>query len=248
MLLALDFDGTLAPIVEQPHMAAIPGSTLTLLRALAEKPGWRVAIVTGRAVADVKRRVGLDGLVYCGNHGLEMEWDKEMWRARGAERARPVIQQCKEVLAPALAGLPGIVLEDKGLTISVHYRQAPLEDKQRCLRLCSEALGPFLAGRQIVVSHGKEVLEVQPNLRWDKGECLRRLAKLVFARATAPGLCVFLGDDVFDEPAFRAIREMDGLGILVGGENPSSAATFFLPSPREVEAFLARLVDIPASR
>lgn len=243
VLLALDFDGTLAPIVEDPDKAALPGSTAALLKELAQKPGYRVAIVTGRALADVKRRIGIDDLTYCGNHGLEIEMEGRRWQAPGVEETSGAMREAAQVLGKKLKSLHGVVLENKGLSISVHYRQAPEEVKHACLHLCSQALEPFIAMGQVNVVQGKEVLELQPALPWDKGACLRYLAKLSFAAASGPGVCIFLGDDTFDEPAFRAVRDMGGIGIVVG-ERANSAAAFFLPTVTSVEIFLRRLASI----
>jgi trehalose-phosphatase len=93
------------------------------------------------------------------------------------------------------------------------------------------------------VAQGKAVLEVLPALPWDKGLCLQHLAKLTLSGDDGPGLCVFLGDDTFDEPAFRAVRQMSGVGIVIE-ENAHSAAHFFLPSTASVETFLERLVKV----
>lgn len=141
----------------------------------------------------------------------------------------------------------GVVLENKALSISVHYRQAPLEVKQTCLRLCGQALEPFISMSQLKVVQGKEVLEVLPALPWDKGVCLRHLAELGLPGTPGPGVCVFLGDDTGDEPAIRAVLDLGGIGIVVG-EKANSAATFFLPSVSSVEIFLQRLVSISHTR
>ncbi|MDO8530951.1 MAG: trehalose-phosphatase [Dehalococcoidia bacterium] len=247
VLLALDFDGTLAPIVEDPTQAAIPPRTLALLRALAERPDYRIAIVSGRALTDVRRRVEIPRAIYGGNHGLEVEIEGRLWMAPGAEEASGAVQEAGKALGEKLKRLHGVVLENKGISISVHYRQAPVGVKQTCLRLCGQALDPFVAMRKVNVLQGKEVVEVQPALPWDKGACLRHLAKLSLSGDYGPGVCIFLGDDTFDEPAFRAVRDMGGIGIFIG-EKADSAAAFFLPSTTSVEIFLRRLVSISRKR
>ncbi|MEK7281657.1 MAG: trehalose-phosphatase, partial [Chloroflexota bacterium] len=138
VLLALDFDGTLAPIVEYPDKAALPSSTASLLKALAEKPGYHVAIVTGRALSDVKRRIRIGGLIYCGNHGLEADIEGRQWKPPGVEEARGAIEEAWKALDKKLKDLQGVMLEDKGLSFSVHYRLAPAEVKQTCLRVCGQ--------------------------------------------------------------------------------------------------------------
>jgi len=247
VLLALDFDGTLAPIVEDPDQAVMSPRTHALLSALVEKSNYRIAIVSGRALADVKRRIGIAGLIYCGNYGLEVEIEGRLWTPPGVEAASDAIQEAGKALAEKLGSLHSVVLENKGLSISVHYRLAPADVQQTCLRLCGKALTPFVARRKVKVVQGKEVLEVQPALPWDKGACLQHLAKLTFSGDHRPGVCVFLGDDTFDEPAFRAVRDIGGIGIVIG-EKANSAATFFLPSVSSVESFLLRLVSTSHTR
>ncbi len=247
VLLALDFDGTLASIVEHPDKATLPGSTAAILKVLAQKPGYKVAVVSGRAVANVKGRIGIEGLIYCGNHGLEVEIEGRLWMAPGAESASEAVQEAWKALDEKLGALHGVVLENKGLSISVHYRQAPAEIKQTCLRLCGQVLEPLVAMHKVNMVNGKEVLEVQPALPWDKGACLRYLAKLSFSTDLQPGVCVFLGDDTFDEPAFRAVSDMGGIGIVIG-EKADTAAAFHLPSTTSVEIFLSRLVSISHNR
>lgn len=243
VLLALDFDGTLAPIVEAPDQAALPDSTSGVLRKLVRKPGYRVAILTGRALADIKRRTPVEGLVLCGNHGLEIEIEGRRWTTPGADEASLAVQEAGKALEQALASLPGVVLEDKGLSLSAHYRRASPEIKETCLRWCEQVLAPFVRAGKVKVIGGKEVLEVQPALPWDKGTCLRRLAGLTLSGARQQGACLFVGDDTFDEPAFRAVRELEGIGVVVG-EKAGSAAEFFLPSIAGVEIFLRRLVGV----
>jgi trehalose-phosphatase len=97
------------------------------------------------------------------------------------------------------------------------------------------------------VAQGKAVLEVLPALPWDKGLCLQHLAKLTLSGDDGLGICVFLGDDIFDEPAFRAVRQMNGIGIIID-EKAQSAASFFLPSTTSLETFLKRLVSISHTR
>ena len=247
VLLGLDFDGTLAPIVEHPDQATLPGPIAALLKTLALKPGYRVAIVTGRELADVKRRIGIDGLIYCGNYGLEVEIAGRLWTVPGVKEASVAVQEAGKALDEKLGALHGVFLENKGFSISVHFRQAPVEIKQTCQRLCGQALEPFVSMGQLKVLQGKEVLEVQPALPWDKGACLRHLAELGFPGTPGPGVCVFLGDDTADEPAFRAVLDMRGIGIVIG-EKADSAAHFFLPSATSVEIFLNRLVSIPHNR
>jgi trehalose 6-phosphate phosphatase len=119
----LDFDGTLAPIVERPEIAAITADVRNVIERLAAQPGAEVAIVSGRALEDVRARVAIDGIVYAGNHGMEIE-GPGIWRMHpDAAAARPLLERVIESAAPAIASIEGATLEDKGLTLSIHYRR-----------------------------------------------------------------------------------------------------------------------------
>ena len=248
VLVALDFDGVLAPIVEQPETAAASPSTLALVETLALKPGYGIAVISGRALDDARQRVGIygRGVSYCGNHGLEMELEGHRWRAPGAEEAARALEEAWDVLSRAVRSLPGVMLENKSLSISVHYRNALPAVKQSCLRLSLMALGTLIAKGEVKAIKGKEVLEIQLALPWDKGKCLSYLANLGMGNDGQP-LCVFLGDDVFDEPAFQAARSLGGLAIFVGERRSNSAAEFYLPAPGDVETFLQRLVNLQST-
>lgn len=232
LVLLLDFDGTLAPIVSRPELAAIPERTRAALDRLLARPGVDAAVVSGRGMADARERAGIPGIAYAGNHGMEIEGPGVHRVHPEARAARPELEAAAASAARALEAVPGAFVEDKGLTLSVHYRLAPA-DRVAEVR---EAVHGAVVGRPgLRVTEGKMVLEVRPRVEWDKGRAVDFLLDHLRPPAGAPVL--YLGDDTTDEDAFRALRDRGGAGegIVVAEAPPErTAARAWLRSPGEV--------------
>ena len=186
--LLLDVDGALAPIVPRPEEARVPDDTRQELRRLHSRYAL-VACISGRAGDDARRVVGVPELVYVGNHGLELDPRADEWRTR---------------LAELLAGVKWPWLEDKGLSASFHYRNAPDE---RAAHAELEELAERARRAGFVARFGRKVLEVLPPLEANKGTAVRQLlADAGLQRA------LVAGDDTTDLDAFRAL---DGLELAV---------------------------------
>lgn len=243
LFLALDFDGTLAPIVPDPAAATLPAAARAALLQLAERPDTDLAVISGRALEDLRPRVAIPGLYYAGNHGLEIEGPGVQELHQEASSARPRIAACADSLRRDLAGLKGAILEDKGLTLSVHYRQAP--DQVTATRIREVVLRSCAGRPGLRLTEGKLVMEVRPDVDWDKGRAVRFLLETLEAATPAAGPALFIGDDRTDEDAFRALQQR-GDGVIVSpAPPPDTAATAYLRSPAEVVAFL-RLLASPA--
>lgn len=244
LILLLDFDGTLAPIVDRPELAAIPDRTRRALERLMAMDGVTVAVVSGRGLADVRERAGVPGIAYAGNHGMEIEGAGLHRIHPQAAAARPELEAVAADIEPALEGIDGAFLEDKGLTLSIHYRLAP-EHAEEVREIVLQAAG----GRPgLEVTHGKMVLEVRPRVEWHKGRAVLFLLEQMRPPQDAPVL--YLGDDRTDEDAFRALHAWSPAaeGILVA-EPPSadSAASWSLRDPAEVGALFQALADAAAA-
>jgi trehalose 6-phosphate phosphatase len=244
LVLLLDFDGTLAPIVERPERAAIPPATRAALDRLRALPGVEAAVVSGRGLADARARAKLGEIAYAGNHGMEIEGPGVERLHPGAAAARPLLERAAARIEAGLAGIEGAFLEDKGLTLSVHFRLAP-EREEDVRRVVEEAAG---GEPRLKVTRGKMVLEVRPRVEWDKGRAVLFLLEHLRPPAGAPVL--YLGDDATDEDAFRALSgwRAEGEGVLVAEEPPpaGSAARSFVRSPEEVGALFGALADAGA--
>ena len=237
LLLCLDYDGTLAPIVPDPADAQIPGETRALLEELTSQPGVTVAVLSGRAAADLQTRVGLNiilaGGILAGNHGLEIIEGKIYWRHPMAAEWQPVLHEMCSELVALVGEIPGALDEDKGLTASVHYRNVASAD----VPLISEILNTIVAPHDdgFFVRNGEEVFEILPEVGWDKGSAVVRiLQRLREKRSGEIGLC-YIGDDTTDECAFRQLP--GAITVRVGRTCPT-AARFRVRSPAHVARFL----------
>ncbi len=238
LLLGLDFDGTLAPLARSPQRARMGEGIRSLLRRLALRPRVRVAVVSGRALDDVKAKVGLSRIYYVGNHGLEIEGPGVRWthpRAKGVSRS---MQRAAVSIERLLRDFPGSFLENKHYTLSVHYRELSSRCSVRelrrrlmaALRSCREPLR---------LARGNKVWELRPRFRWDKGSAMVELQRRL------PGRClkVFVGDDRTDEEAFNTLGARAVTVRIAGsGGDPGSAALFGLRSQAEIEPFLATIL------
>ncbi len=241
-LFCFDYDGTLTPIVASPELALLSESTREALDSLNRTPNFTVAIVSGRALAEIKEMVGLEGLIYVGNHGLELAGPGIDYLNPAARAARPFIEEAAVLLDKKLADFPGVRVEDKGLSLSVHYRRADEEDVPRIKDLVHGVLDHFLSSGKLKLSSGKKVIEVRPPVGWDKGKIVVWLIGEIAAREKTDSLLtVYFGDDRTDEDAFRTLSGR-GITVRVGEEKADSLAEYSASGVEEVNWFLEKLI------
>ena len=246
--LFVDIDGTLAPIQPRPDLAAVPPDVCDSLETIAQR--MSVAVLTGRSAADGRRMVGSDSLLYVGNHGMEwMEGNRE-WVAPEAEAPYTSdIRALASELAARFADYDGIIVEDKGPTLSVHYRMTADPGNARA------AVLDFLAARGrtegLRVSEGKRVVEVRPPVDLSKGTAL---ARIVQERGLASAIA--LGDDMTDVDMLLSIRALTASGDLRAGitiavcgvETPPAlveSADYAVSGPEGAARFLRWLAERP---
>lgn len=215
LLVACDFDGTLAPLAPDPDGAALPSATHEVLRQLVAAPGVHLAIISGRALVDVRTRVLMPKVCFAGNHGLEMAGHGLDGAKAQAKALAPRLALLAEVIARRLADLPGLLVENKALSVAVHYRQVEVS---RWAEVVHAVRSLTAADPSFRVQSGHRVVEVLPAIGWDKGEALKQIA----GRLGIPRSAVFyVGDDTTDEDAFRAVP--NGTTVSVGASRPSAA-------------------------
>ncbi len=241
--LVCDMDGTLAPIVERPVEAAITPRNRELLNALVQELPL-VAVVSGRGAAALQDFVGIPGVVYAGNHGLERWLDGEVRPAPGVAEHRPHLQQALDVLQELVE--EGIELEDKGATLSLHYRRHadPDDFAQRLAPTFAEIADRY----GLTLGGGRRVFEFRPPLAVDKGTALRDLIA-----EHDLGAALFIGDDITDIAALemaRSLREAGacaawGAAVQSAGAPAEVAATadFSVSEVAGVEDLLAWLLS-----
>lgn len=225
--LLLDFDGTLTPIVHHPDEVQVPESTLRSLRRLARHPKVTLAVVSGRRAADVRQYIRIPRIRYMGLHG----WERG---GRRLVKSPPLIRRLKRRLRSRLTSLKGIWVQDKILSLVVHYRRAPQEEVRRARAQVRQAVEP--EGSHLRLMQGKKVWEILPREVKGKGAAVRAL----LGRMPEGTLAIYLGDDTTDESAFAALP--DGLTVRVGIPRRTEARSA-LRNPREVGEFLRRLED-----
>jgi trehalose-phosphatase len=232
--LFLDYDGTLTPIVNDPAAAWLSEDMRTTLQGLAER--FTVAVISGRSLADLRTRVGLDELVYAGSHGFEMLGPGLDETAAGAEDYLPALDAAERELRQQLAGIAGHIVERKPFDVSVHYRSVPEDEIERVERCVNEVVSRQPRLRK---GHGRKVFQLQPAIDWHKGRAvLRLLGRLGLDDGGA--VPVYIGDDRTDEDVFRELAGR-GIGIAVRGRTGTTAAEYTLEDPADVGRFLERL-------
>lgn len=238
LALFLDFDGTLVPFHSDPAQVSLPADARGILTRLVRRPNTLVTIVSGRAVEDLGSRIGLDGIVYAGNHGLEISRPDHTWVLPEAELARPAIEACGRRLERRLRGIPGAWLQNKGLTLTVHYRHTPAAFVERVRDVVFEETGQA-PERRIAVYLGAYAFEVRPDARWDKGAAVRRILIETFGDAWATEVqAVYIGDDWADEDAFLALPE-SAITIKVGRQPPQTSARYRVAGIEDVHRLLS---------
>ena len=233
-----DFDGTLTPIFDDPRDTLLDPKIRDVLAVLVEKLDL-VAVVSGRGVGFLRGVVGLGGVTYVGNHGMEVLGAGRLEPEANAEVDRGLLGEVQRVVEGLAIG--GLYVEDKGLNVAVHYRNAPAPAKARGAVL--NIMRSIVETRDLAIKEGKMVVEVGPTAEVNKGTAVDRLA-------WGAGLtgAIVLGDDVTDCDAFDAVHDT-GLGrgfrgaavAVVDGETPKAVlqkADYRLEGRGEVEEFL----------
>lgn len=239
-MLLSDFDGTVTPIVERPELAYLPERTKRLLQDLARRQRYTVGIISGRALGDLRDRVGLKRVLYAGNYGLEIEGPWFSFRNPVAEESTSLLHDLCQQLSLALGTIKGVIVENKVLTLSVHYRLVAESQSDQVRSIFEQVTRTARMRGEIQVTCGKKVYEVTPAIDWDKG----KVVDLLFQKKREEEekvLPLFLGDDLSDEEGFKAIDKYDGIAIFIGEGGGQSGAHYFLRSPAEVNEFLERL-------
>ena len=227
-LFVFDYDGTLTPLAAFPHEAKLGSETRKLLTALARSRP--VAVITGRSVADIRALLsGIPNLDLIGNHGAEYPGhDPNLYTAMVAE--------WHQLLAERLHAIPGLFIEDKRYSLSVHYRHCT---DHRAAQAAVERLAPLLPGVRIVPGH--KVLNLVPKEGMHKGDAL--LAHLLRRGLTH---AIFIGDDYTDEDVFITGRGNMILSVRVGYSERSSAA-YYLQDQSEIDALFRLLLTLTTS-
>ena len=231
----LDYDGTLTPIVSHPEDAILHDGMRERLLDLAGQ--CTVAAVSGRGLEAVKGFIGIDDLCYAGSHGFEIEGPGGL-KEENEEAAGflSVLDEAERSLEEQLAGIPGSQVERKKFSIATHYRNVKEEQVGSVGEIVDRLARQYPTLRK---SEGKKVYELQPDIDWHKGKAIEWLLEAL--DLNRPNVVPFyIGDDVTDEDAFEAL-ENRGITVVVGEGSRLTKAKYSLKTTDEVGDFLSRL-------
>lgn len=238
IFLMSDYDGTLTPIVDRPKNAELSDGMKKRLVQLANF--CPVGIISGRSLEDLKSRVGIESIYYSGNHGYEISGPGIDFVKDEGKQAKSAIKDICEKVRERSSSTEGVIVEDKGVTASIHYRLVSEDDLPEVERIIEEEAGPYRSKEIVEIYRGKKVFDIRPGGEWDKGKAVSYLRATEFGEEALP---VYLGDDVTDEDVFFTLKDR-GLGILVSDEERESDADFRLNGVDEVKVFLGKLVKL----
>ena len=237
IFVALDYDGTLTPIVDRPEDAVISLSMRQKVKELAAV--CTLVIISGRDLKDVRELVGIDSLIYAGSHGFDISGPEGVDISfRQGDDLLPVLDTAEKQLRASLDGISGSAVERKKYSIAVHYRLVAESDITRVETIVDTTLADH---KSLVKGSGKKVFELRPDIDWDKGKALLWIIDALGfeLNKTVP---VYIGDDTTDEDAFAVIG-WNGIGIVVseGKIDDMTSARYSLANTEEVGSFLQKL-------
>ncbi|XP_073140997.1 probable trehalose-phosphate phosphatase D isoform X2 [Henckelia pumila] len=244
----LDYDGTLSPIVEDPDRAFMTDEMRDAVKDVAKF--FPTAIVSGRSRAKVFSFVRLSELYYAGSHGMDIRGptkghkqgrENQTVICQPAREFLPTINDVYKTLIEKLKHIPGAKVENNIFCLSVHYRC--VEEKN--WGDLSDQVKSILKGyQQLRITQGRKVIEIRPTIKWDKGNALEFLLESLGYAESNDIFPIYIGDDRTDEDAFKVLRRKgQGLGILVSNAPKETCASYSLKEPSEVMDFLTRLVE-----
>ncbi len=235
----LDYDGTLTPIVDRPEQAVLSEAMRTTLRRLAA--ACPTTVVSGRGREEVASLVGIEAINYAGSHGFDISGPRAggELRLEMAEDVVPQVAAAARQIRERTASIDGVLVEDKRFAVAVHYRLVDPDRVSEVERAVDEALEERPGLKK---TGGKKVFELRPAVDWDKGKAvLWLLDALGLDRSDVHP--VYVGDDVTDEDAFRALHDR-GMGILVSELPRPTEARWALQDVEEVRALLERITQV----
>ncbi len=235
LIVLADFDGTLAEFHPNPSAPMLTEVRREWLRDIAAQHLTFAGIVSGRRIADLRRRAPLPPhCYYAGLHGMEIEQEGRRWQHPHLGLARAHVRELMPLLETVVDQFPGALLEDKSVSVAVHVRAVAYDRRSAALAVADACADPWLSSGRLRRLEGSLVVEYLPNLACHKGDATTWIAEDVEARTQLKPWTIFLGDDVTDEDAFRSIRR--GIGVLVG--NRETDATHQLDGIADVDTLL----------
>lgn len=252
IVMFLDYDGTLSPIVQDPDRAFISNEMREAVKNVAKY--FPTAIVSGRCRAKLYKFLRLPELYYAGSHGMDIKGPENGHKHRNgnqtvlcqpAKEFLPMIAEVYKILLEKTKSTPGAKVENNMFCLSVHFRCV---DEKRWSELAEQVKTVVNEYPNLKLTQGRKVLEIRPTIKWDKGKALEFLLESLGYENSHDVLPVYIGDDRTDEDAFKVLQARgQGFGILVSKVPKETTASYSLQEPSEVMEFLNRLVGWKSS-
>ncbi len=242
LLLFTDFDGTLTPIAQRPELAALSDEMKDVFYQL--KQFCSIVVVSGRGLSDLEEKVAINGLYYAGNHGFEIVGPEHFaTKFEIGQEYLDVIRVTYEQLAEDLAGIENCIIENKHFSISIHYRLVAEQE----VPLIEQIVQNYtLQNPKLAMHYGKKVFEIRPNIDWNKGKALEYIFDKL-KEDNCDYLPIYIGDDITDEDAFLAVKNI-GHGILVSEHPKISYATYRITNPKKTYELLKTILLVIRSQ
>ncbi|MFP4473476.1 MAG: trehalose-phosphatase [Candidatus Omnitrophota bacterium] len=239
IIVFLDYDGTLTPIVDKPDLAVISDEMRATVQRLTEN--YTVSIVSGRATDDVRNKVKIEGIFYAGSHGFEINDPQgEVTVNEEVEAIRPKIDDIYRRLKEKTAHIKGALIEHVKYTVSCHYRLVPDSAFPEFEKIVTDTVAEYPELRK---TSGKKVFELRPRIDWHKGKAVNWILN-VLSFDPEKQIALYIGDDTTDEDAFRALNQGKGFGILVAEEPRETEAAYYVKDVDAVEQVLHALIGM----
>jgi trehalose-phosphatase len=239
-LLLTDFDGTLVPLEDRPETVTLPGETRAVLDEIKTCTRTCLGIISGRNLEDLEARVGVTGIWYVGNHGFEMRTPAGEKRVFFGPEEAEYLRGVEAEVTQETKSIPGVLIENKGPTLAVHYRKVDADRIARVESICRAAF--YRHQKRLRMISGLCVHELRLREGFTKGTAVRLIRK----ESPKYGLAFYFGDDVTDDDVFRALQGV-GIGIRVG-PRPSRLANYSLKGPNQVLEALTKITADVSSR
>jgi trehalose 6-phosphate phosphatase len=238
ILLMCDFDGTLVPIQGDPGKCILLPNIRSQLETIVHAGNSYVAILSGRSLSDIRKKVPIKDIYHAGSHGLEISGPRTRYVHPGAIAAKVIIDKVRHRFEEEIGNVEGVLIEKKKFSFTLHYRMANKSDGVFVRKMFYKIISENTKKQGIAILKGKKVLELAPNVSWDKGKA----ALMIIKQLEKTCLPIYIGDDVTDETAFKALSE-SGITIRVGFSR-KTAAQYYMRDQREVLRILQYINEI----
>jgi len=234
-VLILDFDGTLSAIAPTPRQAFLEDSTRKILqKCLMSFP---IAVASGRTLEDVKQKIKIQQINYAGNHGLSWEINKKKHSVKIPKKIMQRLDEAAKELKKILVNYPGAFLENKKISMAVHYRLIKKSNTKKFEKDFNNfILGHAYFGLDLIKNI--KAFELRPKIYWTKSDFVKIFLRYSSHKQKKSPLPIYIGDDTTDEDVFSTIKNIISIRV---GKNKKSSAAYYLKNQKRVDKFLSRL-------